>query len=99
MPLLCRFYGEGGQLCSVEELALEHYAGQEGGGWKGLHCEGGVWVTLFGLLMWDVLFAGPLPGVLTSAHISLLKSPKSDPLPALNDPLAILSDKLFGCCI
>lgn len=23
----------------------------------GLHCEGGVWATLFGLLFWSVLFA------------------------------------------
>ncbi len=23
----------------------------------GLHCEGGVWATLFGLLMWSVMFA------------------------------------------
>jgi hypothetical protein len=42
----------------VEELALQHYATPEGGGWQGLHSEGGVWATLFGLLMWDVLFEG-----------------------------------------
>lgn len=41
---------------NVEELALEHYASAEGGGWVGVHSEGGVWATLFGLLMWDVLF-------------------------------------------
>ncbi|GAQ79898.1 VRR-NUC domain containing protein [Klebsormidium nitens] len=27
------------------------------GGWEGVHSEGGVWCTLFGLLMWEVLFA------------------------------------------
>lgn len=43
--------------CGVEELALEWYASDEGGGWKGVHSEGGVWCTLFGLLMWEVLFA------------------------------------------
>lgn len=41
---------------SVEQLALQHYASQEGGGWQGMHSEGGVWATLFGLLLWDVLF-------------------------------------------
>lgn len=28
----------------------------------GIHAEGGIWSTLFGLLMWDVLFA-PVPDV------------------------------------
>jgi Fanconi-associated nuclease 1 len=36
---------------SVEELALEHYASEGGGGWCGMHAEGGVWATLFGLIM------------------------------------------------
>ena len=36
---------------SVEELALEFYASKAGGGWQGMHTEGGVWATLFGLLM------------------------------------------------
>eukprot|EP00775_Hariotina_reticulata_P006708 gene6708-6929_t len=63
-PLNCttgaksRFYGLDGSQVSVEELALQHYATPEGGGWQGLHSEGGVWATLFGLLMWDVLFEG-----------------------------------------
>lgn len=62
-PLNCvtgvksRFYGFDGQQCSVEELALQHYAGEFGGGWQGLHSEGGIWMTLFALLMWDILFA------------------------------------------
>ncbi len=30
--------------------------GEEGGASAGLHCEGGVWSMLFGLLMWDCLF-------------------------------------------
>lgn len=25
--------------------------------WAGTHCEGGVWATLFGLLLWPALFA------------------------------------------
>lgn len=28
----------------------------------GIHAEGGIWATLFGILMWDVLFA-PVPDV------------------------------------
>ena len=35
----------------VEELALDYYASAQGGGWRGMHCEGGVWATLFGLLL------------------------------------------------
>lgn len=62
-PLNCtigmksRFYGFDGQQCGVEELALQYYASEEGGGWEGMHSEGGVWRMLFGLLMWEILFA------------------------------------------
>ena len=58
-PLNCtigmksRFYGFDGQQCGVEELALQYYASEEGGGWEGMHSEGGVWMMLFGLLMWE----------------------------------------------
>jgi Fanconi-associated nuclease 1 len=58
---LRRFYsldGSSSTTVSVEELALQHYASDAGGGWCGLHSEGGVWATLFGLLLWDVLFMG-----------------------------------------
>lgn len=60
-PLNCvtgtksRFYGEDGEQCGVEQLALQYYAG-EGGGWQGIHAESGIWLTIFGLLMWDVMF-------------------------------------------
>ncbi|KAK6781375.1 hypothetical protein RDI58_023559 [Solanum bulbocastanum] len=50
------FYGEDGERCGVEELALEYYAG-EGGCWQGVHTESGIWLTIFGLLMWDIVFA------------------------------------------
>lgn len=36
-------------------------------GWKGLHTEGGVWSLLFGLLMWDALFDGSVPGAFVHA--------------------------------
>ncbi|GJN00799.1 hypothetical protein PR202_ga18012 [Eleusine coracana subsp. coracana] len=61
-PLNCEtgaknvFYGYDGELCGVEQLALQYYA-DEGGGWQGTHSEGGVWMTIFGLLMWDVMFS------------------------------------------
>lgn len=51
-----RFYGEDGEQCGVEQLALQYYAG-EGGGWEGVHTESGIWLTIFGLLMWDVMFS------------------------------------------
>lgn len=50
-----RFYGEDGEQCRVEQLALQHYAGE--GGWQGVHTESGIWLTIFGLLMWDVMFS------------------------------------------
>ncbi|KAH9312958.1 hypothetical protein KI387_027993 [Taxus chinensis] len=51
------FYGYDEQQCSVEQLALQYYAAEEGGSWQGVHSEGGIWMTYFGLLMWDVLFS------------------------------------------
>ncbi|KAI9159742.1 hypothetical protein LWI28_001487 [Acer negundo] len=51
-----RFYGEDGEQCGVEQLALQFFAG-EGGGWRGVHTESGTWLTIFGLLMWDILFS------------------------------------------
>ncbi|GAB2221999.1 hypothetical protein Droror1_Dr00013196 [Drosera rotundifolia] len=51
-----RFYGEDGEQCGVEQLALQYYAG-EGGGWHGIHTETGIWLTIFGLLIWDIIFA------------------------------------------
>lgn len=50
---------------TVEDLALEHFALPENGSWSGVHCESGVWSTLFGILLWDVLFA-PVPDVFRS---------------------------------
>ena len=39
---------------TVEQLALAHY---RSAGWPcGVHSESQVWTTLFGLLMWDILF-------------------------------------------
>ncbi|CAM0912990.1 unnamed protein product [Alopecurus aequalis] len=61
-PLNCEigaknvFYGYDGERCGVEQLALQYYA-DEGGGWQGTHSEGGIWMTIFGLLMWDVIFS------------------------------------------
>ncbi|KAL8490845.1 hypothetical protein ACS0TY_022741 [Phlomoides rotata] len=61
-PLNCNpgmksiFYGEDGERCGVEELALQYYGG-EGGGWQGVHAESGIWLTIFGILMWDIIFA------------------------------------------
>ncbi|XP_078435165.1 zinc ion binding/nucleic acid binding/hydrolase isoform X2 [Wolffia australiana] len=60
-PLNCktgaknRYYGYNGEQCGVEQLALQYYAA-EGGGWRGVHTESGIWLTIFGLIMWDILF-------------------------------------------
>ncbi|GAB2265175.1 hypothetical protein Dimus_000240 [Dionaea muscipula] len=52
-----RFYGEDGAQCGVEQLALQYYAGEGGGSWQGIHTESGIWLTIFGLLMWDIMFS------------------------------------------
>ncbi len=46
----------------MESLALQHYASEDQGQWHGVHSETGIFRTLFGVLMWDVLFAD-VPGV------------------------------------
>ncbi|KAL0053594.1 hypothetical protein WJX82_008086 [Trebouxia sp. C0006] len=61
-----RFVGNGGDECSVEELALQYYAAEAGGSWTGTHAEGGIWATLFGLLMWDIIFMD-IPDVFQTA--------------------------------
>eukprot|EP00050_Salpingoeca_kvevrii_P001856 m.181821 g.181821 ORF g.181821 m.181821 type:complete len:260 (-) comp10475_c0_seq4:409-1188(-) len=43
-----------GQSCSVEDLVIHH---AERHGWRGRHCEGSLFMTIFGLLMWDIIFA------------------------------------------
>ncbi|KAJ0987186.1 hypothetical protein J5N97_005542 [Dioscorea zingiberensis] len=69
-PLNCEtgakniFYGYDGDLCGVEQLALQYYAG-DGGSWQGVHSESGIWMTIFGLLMWDVIFSD-VPNVFRS---------------------------------
>ncbi|XP_026168249.1 fanconi-associated nuclease 1 [Mastacembelus armatus] len=49
--------GEGEErtvICSVEELSLAHYRQQ--GFDQGIHGEGSTFSTLFGLLLWDIIF-------------------------------------------
>ncbi|KAK8937605.1 hypothetical protein KSP40_PGU002904 [Platanthera guangdongensis] len=58
------FYGTDNELCGVEKLALQYYA-EEGGGWQGIHSESGIWTTIFGLLMWGVIFSD-VPNVFRS---------------------------------
>ncbi|KAJ8763849.1 hypothetical protein K2173_003631 [Erythroxylum novogranatense] len=49
------FCGEDDKLCGVEQLALQYYARE--GGWIGVHTESGIWLTIFALLMWDIIFS------------------------------------------
>ena len=56
-----KFYGFDGEQCSVEELALQYYATTTAGEFTGAHTEGGIWATLFGLLLWSQLFSLPVP--------------------------------------
>jgi len=65
------FYGYDDELCSVEELALQYYAGMAGegeSGWVGLHTESRVWTSMWGLLFWDILFS-LTPGASRVPHV------------------------------
>ncbi|KUF83385.1 Fanconi-associated nuclease 1 [Phytophthora nicotianae] len=63
-----RFVGYDDEPCTVEQLVLQYYRDHHPvdevsaentrfGGWYGVHCEGMVFGNLFGILMWDVLYA------------------------------------------
>lgn len=56
-----QFHGRSGNV-SVEELALEYYSEDQNGSWKGIHTENSLWHTLFGILFWDIIFAGAFFG-------------------------------------
>lgn len=62
----------------VEQVALEAYAKE---GWKGYHSEGGIVTTIWGLLMWDVIFA-PIDGAFETAY-------QSEPLDLRTDSFAV----------
>ncbi|XP_010598467.2 fanconi-associated nuclease 1 isoform X1 [Loxodonta africana] len=53
-------------LCSVEELALAHY--RCNGFDQGIHGEGSTFSTLYGLLLWDVIFMDGIPDVFRNAY-------------------------------
>ncbi|KAK2107825.1 Fanconi-associated nuclease 1 [Saguinus oedipus] len=52
-------------LCSVEELALAHY--RRNGFDQGIHGEGTTFSTLYGLLLWDIIFMDGIPDVFRNA--------------------------------
>jgi len=68
----------------VEQVALEAYAKE---GWKGYHSEGGIITTIWGLLMWDILFA-PIDGAFETAY-------QSEPLDLRTDAFAEVRRELI----
>ncbi|XP_056138184.1 fanconi-associated nuclease 1 [Lampris incognitus] len=61
--------GESGNatiMCSVEELALAHY--RQLGFDQGIHGEGSTFSTLFGLLLWDIIFMEDIPDVFRNPY-------------------------------
>uniref|UniRef100_A0A671FQG5 Fanconi-associated nuclease n=1 Tax=Rhinolophus ferrumequinum TaxID=59479 RepID=A0A671FQG5_RHIFE len=56
-------------LCSVEELALAYY--RRSGFDQGVHGEGSTFSTLYGLLLWDVIFMDGIPDVFRNAYQAL----------------------------
>ncbi|KAM3870555.1 fanconi-associated nuclease 1 [Diretmus argenteus] len=53
-------------MCSVEELSLAHYRRQ--GFDQGMHGEGSTFSTLFGLLLWDIIFIEGIPDVFRNPY-------------------------------
>lgn len=58
----CMYYNPATQeYFDVENLALRYYSTRES--LNGMHCENSLGKTLFGLLMWDVIFDDTVPFV------------------------------------
>nr|XP_045002084.1 fanconi-associated nuclease 1 isoform X2 [Jaculus jaculus] len=53
-------------LCSVEELALDYY--RRSGFDQGIHGEGSTFSTLYGLLLWDIIFMEGITDVFRNAY-------------------------------
>ncbi|XP_035191392.1 fanconi-associated nuclease 1 [Oxyura jamaicensis] len=53
-------------MCSVEELALTHY--RQNGFDQGIHGEGSTFITLFGILMWDIVYMDGIPDVFRNSY-------------------------------
>nr|XP_021409931.1 fanconi-associated nuclease 1 [Lonchura striata domestica]XP_021409932.1 fanconi-associated nuclease 1 [Lonchura striata domestica] len=53
-------------MCSVEELALTHY--RKNGFDQGIHGEGSTFITLYGILMWDIIFMDDIPDVFRNSY-------------------------------
>uniref|UniRef100_A0A8C3IZX2 Fanconi-associated nuclease n=1 Tax=Calidris pygmaea TaxID=425635 RepID=A0A8C3IZX2_9CHAR len=53
-------------MCSVEELALTHY--RQNGFDQGIHGEGSTFMTLYGILMWDIIFMDDIPDVFRNSY-------------------------------
>ncbi|XP_027759470.1 fanconi-associated nuclease 1 isoform X1 [Empidonax traillii] len=53
-------------MCSVEELALSHY--RRTGFDQGIHGEGSTFLTLYGILMWDIIFMDDIPDVFRNSY-------------------------------
>ncbi|XP_068000101.1 fanconi-associated nuclease 1 [Melanerpes formicivorus] len=53
-------------MCSVEELALTHY--RQNGFDQGIHGEGSTFITLYGMLMWDIIFMDGVPDVFRNSY-------------------------------
>jgi Fanconi-associated nuclease 1 len=51
-----KFLSANGEPCTVEALAIEHYATEAGGLWFGIHSENGIFKMMYTLFMWDVIF-------------------------------------------
>ena len=67
----CNVNMDGGDvtLCSVEELALQHY--KENGYTDGLHGEGSTLWTVVGLLFWDIIYQSDVADVFLSPFQAL----------------------------
>ncbi|XP_064312664.1 fanconi-associated nuclease 1 isoform X1 [Phalacrocorax carbo] len=55
-------------MCSVEELALTHYRQNGFDQGNSIHGEGSTFITIYGILMWDIIFMDGIPDVFRNSY-------------------------------
>lgn len=79
--LKSRFYGLDDEQCSVEELALQYYASEEGGGWQGVHRQAPLAAEHACVLAtaWQLVFRGLLPKRILDSDVRAARAASGRP--------------------
>ena len=66
------------EAASINEDILKYAPGLDGGGWRGIHCEGSPLRSLFALFLWDVLFPSSVDDAPEGAFVTAFQDAPLD---------------------